>query len=109
MAKSRLGAEESLALTSWQLLSAGTSGAFPPRAPLSSLAPSPGGPDVLEPWQDTDIVQAWWSCQHIFLHPIQGQEVARDPTHLLAESLGSSGHTGWEAAERTRAGEPWLA
>lgn len=54
MARSRLGDKEPLPLTSWQLLSAGTTGAFPPSAPLSSLAPSPGGPDVLEPWQDTE-------------------------------------------------------
>lgn len=55
MVNSTLGTEESLVLTSWQCSSASTTGPPPtPSALLSSLAPSPGGPDVLEPQQDTE-------------------------------------------------------
>nr|KAF6392574.1 hypothetical protein mPipKuh1_007775 [Pipistrellus kuhlii] len=85
----------------WYLLLGSTAQTAPrgppstPNASLSSLAPSPGGPDIQEPAGHRDIIQTVLSCQHIFLLP------PRVEKGMMSQSLPS------QNPERTARSAEW--
>ena len=97
MVNSRLRAEESLVLISWQLSSASTSGAsFHPKC--LTLQPGsesrwPRRPGA--PAGHGDKVQAWLSCQHIFLLPPWEERGMVSRPAPWQSAGGTAGVAGW--------------